>query len=310
MNNTEFDSFLDAPALADLNRAEKAEIAGLLKTPAKSEFFFLLQLIGKSPTHVRDRVVDEFARRHPSVSNNGATIVFPWTISDWKNLHDAVSRLAESADGGAYKEFWARMRYVIAALPKHGPSSDASLLHQPAGRPRQEWSYATCKHCWRRVAHNSGLYRKTASYCYAHNLPSAHPIYRKHSRLARSVLVEQQAAMGKITAMVRDASTDADAQDIIIANLTSPSENLPHVATYLEEVGHDGTPEGLLWAFHGPSHAIKDAEYSAALERYIQYVLDAKIVTDPNTSCLIFSYDELSRAEAWLTLLGSGGRRR
>jgi hypothetical protein len=76
----------------------------------------------------------------------------------------------------------------------------------------------------------------------------------------------------------------------------------------LNGVGHDGNPESLLWAFHGPAAEITDTRYKEGLNEYIQYVINAKDILELTQPIPIFDIDELSRAEAWLTLLYRDGR--
>ena len=92
------------------------------------------------------------------------------------------------------------------------------------------------------------------------------------------------------------------------SQLTVPDGCLPRLAEYLRGIGHDGTHESLLWAFHGPAFDIKDSLYKEALDEYIQYTLEARDILDPSQPMPIFSTDELSRAEAWLIVLDRDGR--
>lgn len=94
------------------------------------------------------------------------------------------------------------------------------------------------------------------------------------------------------------------------SQLTATNGYLPRLVEYLSRAGHDGTHESLLWAFHGPASDIKDSLYFEALDEYIQRTLNAKDVLDPTHPMPIFNIDELSRAEAWLTLLDRDGRRK
>ena len=167
-----------------------------------------------------------------------------------------------------------------------------------------------CKFCWRMVAFNPGLMRKSGTLCFAHDLPATHSIYRKHNRLARQLFVEQQPVVKKIMALVAECSSESDAQERVYAHLTAPNGCLPRLVEYLNGVGHDGTPESLLWAFHGPASEIKDALYLDALGEYILRTLNAKDILEPDQPMPIFNIDELSRAEAWLTLLDRDGRRK
>lgn len=94
------------------------------------------------------------------------------------------------------------------------------------------------------------------------------------------------------------------------SQLTARDGCLPRLAKYLDGIGHDGTHDGLLWACHGPASEIGDSLYKEALSEYIQYTLNAKDILDPSQPMPIFSIDEFSRAEAWLTLLDRDCRRK
>jgi hypothetical protein len=209
-------------------------------------------------------------------------------------------------------QFWDRMRYVLAALPKRKDYGDKyqDWEKSKTTRATRGWNFATCKFCWRRVAHSSGLHRKTACCCFKHDLPATHSIYRRHSRLARQLRAEQQPVVKKIMALVAGCPSEADAHKAMLIHLMKPNDCLPRLAEHLDGVGHDGTPESLLWAFHGPASDITDARYKEWLNEYIQYVLDAKDVFEPTRPIFILGIDEMSRAEAWLTLLDRDGRRK
>ncbi len=296
----EFDTFLNMPAFAGLNPQDKAKIIGLMKTPAKREFFFLMQLVGNPPERVGLILSDEFVRRFSECPDADELPPILPGVATWEQLQDAVLLAAESSSDERLRAFWKNMVHILDVLPKSDEQSADGAVRHASRRISQVWSFATCNHCWRRVAYSSGKHRKTAGYCFVHDLPSSHPVFRKHSRLARDLAGEQQAAVGRIMALVRAARSEKKAQEAIIASLTTPNDCLPRLARYLDEIGHDGTPEGLLWAFHGPIEAITDAAYVAGLDEYIRYVLD----NHSRHLSSLFSYDELSRAEAWLILLG------
>ena len=207
-------------------------------------------------------------------------------------------------------QFWDRMRYVIEALPQRKDYGDKySDAHEAkTTKPVGGWNFALCKLCWRRVAYNPGVMRKTGSLCFKHDLPAMHVIYRKHSRLKRYLSTEQQPVVKKIMALVAECSSESESQERVYAQLTTPNDCLPRLAAYLNDVGHDGTRESLLWAFHGPASEIKDTLYMAALNDYIQRTLDAKDILEKEQPMPVFTIDELSRAEAWLTLLDRDGR--
>jgi hypothetical protein len=109
-------------------------------------------------------------------------------------------------------------------------------------------------------------------------------------------------------AIVAECSSEDDAHKVMLAHLTTPNDCLPRLVEYLNRIGLDGTHESLLWAFHGPASEITDSRYKEGLEEYIRFVLDAKDIFDPTQPTFIFSIDEMSRAEAWLTLLERDGR--
>jgi hypothetical protein len=145
-----------------------------------------------------------------------------------------------------------------------------------------------------------------------HNLPAMHSVYRKHSRLFEHLSSEQRPVAKKITALIAACPSESagNTQDVTYSQLTAPDGCLPRLAAHLKAIGHDGTPESLLWAFHGPASEIRDSLYKEALEEYIQRTLNTKDMFDPTQPMPIFSIDELSRAEAWLTLLERDGRRK
>lgn len=302
MERSEIDKFQDVPGLSGMNRDEKARIEEFLKKPGKDEFFFLLRLLGKTPAQIRDMMIEEFIRRFGLDAYSDQIMeAFPSKRS-WRELDIAAAQFTSSMEAEAHLRFWGRMRYVLEALPKRIDYRENYRAEHTA-ELKLSWDFSTCKHCWRRVSHNSGLIRKTASYCFKHNIPATHSQYRRHGRLARQLLAEQRPVVKKIMALVGECSSEADAHKVMLGNLIAPNDCLPRLVGYLNNVGHNGTPESLLWAFHGPESAITDMQYKEGLDVYIRYVLDAKDIFDPTQPTFILSIDEMSRAEAWLTLL-------
>lgn len=312
MDKSELVKFLDVPGLHGLTTDEKSQVEIFLKTPGKDEFFFFTQLLGKTPGQVRNTMIEEFVRRFDLEAHRDEIAkALPFKRS-WLDLDIAIAQFAGSMGADAHLQFWDRMRYIIEALPKRKDYGDkyTDAHKRNIARPKHGWEFATCKHCWRRVAYNPETVRKTASYCFKHNLPATHPLYRKHSRLSRQLLGEQQPVVKKLLALIEECSCEAEVHKTMLASLTTPNDCLPRLVEYLNSAGHNGTPESLLWAFHGPADEITSSTYKDALGEYIQYALNAKDIFDATQSVFIFSIDEMSRAEAWLTLLGRDGRRK
>ena len=115
----------------------------------------------------------------------------------------------------------------------------------------------------------------------------------------------------KLRKLLPPGMPDAEARETVVSLVTTPNDCLPRLVEYLSNVGHKGDPESLLWAFHGPVCDRMDALYREALGEFIQEILTAESQFNPGQPLpLIFTMDELSRAEAWLTLLERDGRRK
>lgn len=121
---------------------------------------------------------------------------------------------------------------------------------------------------------------------------------------------EQHPIVKKLTALLKNHPSEVESQALIYSQLTATDGCLPRLAAYINGTGHDGTHEGLLWAFHGPASDIEDSRYREALGEYIKRALEARDILDPAQPMPIFTMDELSRAEAWLTLLDQDKRRK
>ena len=83
--------------------------------------------------------------------------------------------------------------------------------------------------------------------------------------------------------------------------LTGPESVLPHLVEHLKTVGHDGNPESLLWAFHGPFPKGLESAYREAMDIFFQDALKYPF---------FFTLDELALAEAWLTAFKTDRRRK
>ena len=270
--------FLNVPGLRGLNKDEKDRIASFLESPGKNEFFFLLQLLGKTPAQVRNMMIEEFVRRFGLEAHADEIKDALPSKRSWWDLDAAVAGFGGSRGGEEYLQFWNRMRYVLEALPqrKDCGDKDSDAYEDRTGNPKRSRNYTTCKFCWRRVSYNPGVLRKTGNLCFKHNLSAMHPTYRRHRRLEQQFFNEQQPIVKKIMGLVAECPSERESQYMVHSQLTAPGGCLPYLAAYLRSVGHDGTSESLLWAFHGPVFEIRDSLYRDALDDYIQYTLNAK----------------------------------
>ena len=163
MDKSEIAQFLDVPGLTGLNRDEKAGIEEFLKNPGKDEFFFLLQLLGKTPAQIRNMMIDEFIRRFNLMAHAEEIGKAFASKRSWHELDVVMASFGGSMEVEEHRLFWDRMRYVLAALPKRKDYGE-KYQHEDkdkAAKPKRERRFTTCKLCWRRVSHNSGLIRKT-----------------------------------------------------------------------------------------------------------------------------------------------------
>ncbi len=303
---SELSQFLHMPGVSELTPGQIEKISYFLQSPGKNEFFILLQMLGKTPVQVRDIMIDEFIRRFGLEAYSDQIRNALSSKQSWQALDMALIEIAGLMDVEEHVRFWKGMRSVFDAIPQSKQHEDANK--DKTRIPQRGWGYTICKFCWRRAAFNSGAIRKTGSFCFKHNLPAMHPLYRKHRRLEKHLAVEQQPILKKLTALVETCPPEKDSQALVISQLTAPDTCLPRLAAYLGGTGHDNTPESLLWAFHGPAWEITDSRYKEALNEYIQRTVDAHTVRDPAHPMPIFTMDELSRAEAWLILLENDRR--
>lgn len=269
-------------------------------------------MLGKTPAQVRNLMIDEFIRRFSlEAHSDQIKNAFPSKRS-WRALDVALAEFAGSMGADEHLQFWDRMRYVLEAIPQRRDYGDkySDAYEDKKDKPKGGWSYTTCKLCWRRVAFNPGVIRKTGSLCFKHNLPAMHPIYRRHRRLMDNLSREQHPIVKKLTALLKNHPSEGESQALIYSQLTATDGCLPRLAAYMNGTGHDGTHEGLLWAYHGPASDIEDSRYREALGEYIKRALEARDILDPAQPMPIFTMNELSRAEAWLTLLDQDRRRK
>ncbi len=312
MDKSTIEKFLNSPGFIRMNMEEKEKVRYFLETPGHEEFLFFQQSLGKTPAQVRDSMIKEFILRfHLSAHAKEIARALPFRRS-WRELDVAMAEFGGAMGEEAHRQFWDRMRYVLAALPQRKGYGDkyADRHELEEDGPKEGWQYNTCKFCWRIVPHNPDLPRQNGIFCFEHDLPATHPTYRKHGRLHSRMFIERQTTVRNLMALIESYPSDEDMHKAVLAHLTAPSECLPRLSEYLSRVGHDGTPESLLWAFHGPASDAMKLQYKEAVGEYIHNRLTAKDPLDPAHSPFIFDIDELSRAEAWLTLLDRDGRRK
>ncbi len=313
MDRSNMEAFLHSSVFLRMNAVEKEKIGYFLESPGNEEFLLFRQLLGKTPAQVRSTMIEEFIRRfHLTAYAKEIEQALPFRRS-WRELDVAMAAFAGAMGVEDHLLFWDKMRYVLAALPQRKEYSDkyADRHALELDGAKEGWRYYTCKFCWRIVPRNPELSRKNKLFCFAHDLPARHSTYRKHDRLYSRMFGERRSVVKKLTDLIAGYPSEEDMHKAVLAHLLAPNERLPRLAAYLSRIGHDGTPESLLWAFHGPVSDEMDVRYKEALGGYIQYQLTAKAPFDlDQPPPFIFSIDELSRAEAWLTLLDSDGRRK
>ncbi len=137
----EISQFLDAPGLRGMNKDEIDRIAIFLQTPGKDEFFFLLQMLGKTPAQVRNMMIDEFIRRFCLEGHSDeikGTLPFQ---RSWRALDVAITQFAKVVESDEHLQFWDKMRYILEALPQRKDYGDK----YPDGQ--QRWNFITCKLC-------------------------------------------------------------------------------------------------------------------------------------------------------------------
>lgn len=313
MDKAKVNTFLDASELQGLTKDEKARVERFLENPAKDEYFFLLRLIGKTPAQVRRLMIDEFIQRFDLIKQTDEIEkAFPSQRS-WYKLDVAIDEFGGMMGVDEQLQFWDKMRYVLEALPQRREFSDKYTDRQvgATGKPKKGWDFRDCLHCWRTVPVNAGRSRKSPAFCFEHDLPANHSLYRRHKRLRENLSDEQRIIVEKLKAALPQSLSDEAARNTMLSLLTSTNDCLPRLVEHLARAGHDGQPESLLWAFHGPISDGIQPHYKEALGEFIRDILTMKSPFEPYGPIpFIFTIPELSRAEAWLTLLDRDGRRK
>lgn len=305
--------FWDVPGLHGLNRNEKEKIEELLQNPGKDEIFFFRQLFGKTPAQVRNLMTEEFIRRFDLAEYADEIWKGLPSRRSWLELDIAIAKFAGMLEVEEHCQFWDRMRYVLAALPQKKDYSDKYMDSKAleTASPKRRWKYDTCMLCWRSVPYRVGRAKKRGQLCFMHNLPSTHSIYRRRSGLRESVWIEKRTIAKRLKEQLPQSLSDEDRRNRILSLMTAQNDCLPRLVDYLDSVRHNGEPESLLWAFHGPASDEMDALYQEGLGEFIQTVLTTKNIFDPRQPLAnIFTVDELSSAEAWLAVLDRDGRRK
>lgn len=307
------DPFLNVPELHGLNRKEKAEVEYFLTTPGKDEFFFFLTLFGKTPAQVRNMMIEEFIHRYSLDLFADAIAIGVPSQRSWQELDIIIAQFSKMVDEEEYRNFWDRMRYVLAALPKrkdYGNKYKARHVVK-SKRPKQGWGYTMCRHCWRIVPYNPQVTSKTKPLCFMHDLPAENLTYRKHDRLHRKLWSEQRVVLPKLKEVLLRDMSDADVRKAVQELVTTPNDAIPRLVEYLKGIGHNNEPESLLWAFHGPASEKMRTLYKEAVGEFIHTILTTESAFEPGQPLPYFlSINELSCAEAWLTLLEHGRRRK
>ena len=312
MDKAEMTRLVDSLGLQRLKANERERIKDFLKNQPKEDFFFLKLLIGTTPAQARNIVIEEFLKRF-DLGYRASQIpnLFPLKRS-WHEMDVAICWLAWALDNDEQRQFWDRMRYVLEALPQRKDYVDKYIdsHEQETTRPKHRWYYMTCRLCWRTVPYKNKVMRKSDGFCFEHNLPATHSIYRKHSRLAGNIRAERQLVVEKLMKLFKECSSDEAMCKAEIACVSTQNDILPHLVEYLNSVGHSGDRESILWAFHGPKSKMTNALYKEAMTEYVHEVLTTKNWFSPDQPACLFSIGELSEAEAWLTLLQRDGRRK
>ena len=311
-----------------LTKLQKEKIGDLKENPGGYEFTFFKHLIGMTPAQARQVMAEEYVSRfRPNLElDEVVEVLSPGRT--WLKLDLGIERLLMLRRAMFEKlarprldkkgisavlsmelnqqfdlelDFWDKMRHLIYALPKPREFSNKFAKQQDLKkrRPAKGWHYATCTLCWRTVPYNPVAKPKTIL-CHEHDLNSDHPLYRKHFRLEKGIRKRCFDISKRLKPWRDNRMTDAEEQKTLVCLMTTSDSPLPLLVEYLKIQGHDGTPEGLLRAFHGPFEKMP-ATYKKAMEEFFQTILTAPPFITAFEVCL---------AEAWLGELHSNTRRR
>ena len=95
--------------------------------------------------------------------------------------------------------------------------------------------------------------------------------------------------------------SDEAVMPVMMRILTTNDTPLPILVKYLAQIGHDGTPQGLLRAFHGPLLDDLPKSNKEAMEEFFKWAMGFPY---------LFTLGELCLAEAWLNALNTDKRRK
>ena len=321
-------------ALTRLNSRQRERIRSLLGNPGGQEFELFKDFIGLTPAQARLLIAEEYFRRFkpdridpvlfnlemvleslPSsrswlgLDSNIKTFLktrekhFSWLAASQARAvsgqisMDFPEKLNERLTQGI--DFWDKMRYLLEALPQQREFKDkhATNLQQP----KRGWSFETCDLCWRTLPVNPELRKKTGRLCFEHDLPATDSVYRRHKRLKAQVDSAYREVLQRLKPQYPPSLSNEAIAGRLQIELTSPESVLPNLVKHLQAVGHDGRPESLLLAFHGPFPKGLKAAYQEAMGTFFQDALKYPYV---------FTLDELTLAEVWLTALQPDRRRK
>ena len=322
----------EVKALTRLSSRQEERVRYLLRNPGGQEFKLFKRLVGLTPAQARRLMAEEYFRRFtpdrfdPKLSLDAVLKYLP-PCRSWLKLDEGTkafvktrekffrlagmgrdydiksAELSRDLEGRFDQEldYWDKMRYLLAALPQLREFKDKYT--DKAGRrlPKKDWMFETCDLCWRTLPVNPDLRKKTGRLCFEHDLPATDPVYRRHKRLKAQVDSEYMPILERLkNEYPRGMSNEAIAARLKI-ELTGQESVLPHLVEYLAASGHDGRPEGLLHAFHGPFPKGLESTYREAMEIFFQDALKYPY---------FLTLDELALAEAWLTALKTDRRRK
>ena len=313
--------------MTKLNRHQQERISYLLLwTTGGKEFELFKKLIHQTPAMARKLMAEEYFLRfkpdrfHPIFSLENVLNLLP-PCRSWLGLEDSIrtfdnvfrGALVHNSGVGKGKlsdssckesDYWDRMLYLVEALPKRREFSNKHNDREAIRRhPKHGWQFKTCYLCWRTLPVNPDLREMTPPLCFEHDgIPAGNKLYRRLDRrrdqaYSDHILILRSLADKNSKRLSRGDSIRAN----ILAELTSPESLLPNLVKHLKTVGHDGQPESLLRAFHGPFPNDLDPAYREAMEDHFKHILQYPL--------FIFLHD-MALAEAWLRALQTDRRRK
>ena len=319
-------------ALTRLNRLQQERIRYLLRNPGGQEFELFKRIIGLTPSQVRRLMAEEYFRRcepdrsYPKFSWELVLKYLP-SCRSWLKLNSSIRAFIKTREmcfhmmgmdlghdakfAEVSKElkkkfnqefgYWDKMLSLLRALPKLREFKNKYTNKADRRFPKRGWDFVTCDLCWRTIPVNPDLNKKTGRLCFEHDLPATDPVYRRHKRLKARVDSEYISILERHRQHYPPGMSDEAIAARIKIELTGQESALPNLVEHLKAVGHDGRPESLLLAFHGPFPKGLDSTYREAMEIFFQDALRFPF---------LFTMDELTLAEAWLTALKTDHRRK